>query len=249
MSLEFTAAICSCNSTKELGGAQSGVDECNGDFSPIMNSFGVDCLRNRQSSLCNMETNHLAAILEDLERRDIYKVWKHGVPEDLERQLESLCAEYRNGSPSSRDALTTAINHRKATNRAQWFLLSFSSHMATRAMQRKDKETLSSGIIALHLSNIANIDFRDSFGAIGQLAFSAQQCGIRLVEYASLVCPDLSPRLVEFMKNPGPVKVGPDAHGDLVFQRSDEDEARRARWNEFIKAHREKRTTSKKAES
>ena len=119
-----------------------------------------------------METSHLAEILEDLQRRDIYKVWKYGVPEDLERQLESLCGEYRNGSRSSRDALTTAINQSKATNRAQWFLLSFSSHMAIRAMQRKDKESLSSGIIALHLSNIANIDFRDSFEAIGQLAFS-----------------------------------------------------------------------------
>jgi hypothetical protein len=48
----------------------------------------------------------------------------------------------------------------------EWFLLSFSSHMATRAMQRKDREALGCRIIALHLSNIANVDFRDSLGAI-----------------------------------------------------------------------------------
>jgi hypothetical protein len=138
---------------------------------------------------------NVAEILEDLERRDIDKVWKHGITEDLESQLEWLCAEYRNGSPSDRGALTTAINYRKATNRAQWFLLSFSSQMATCAMQRKDKEALSS-VIALHLSNIANIDFRDSLGAFDRLAFSAQHCGLQVTEYASLVCPDLSPKLV-----------------------------------------------------
>jgi hypothetical protein len=120
-----------------------------------------------------MEMNRVAEILEDLYRRDIYKVSKHGITEDLERQLEALCAEYRNGSPSRRAALTSAINYRKATNRAQWLLLNFSSHMATRSMQRKDKEALSSGIIALHLSNVADIDFRDSLGAIARLAYGA----------------------------------------------------------------------------
>jgi|HubBroStandDraft_1064217.scaffolds.fasta_scaffold859211_1 hypothetical protein len=150
-----------------------------------------------------METNHIAEILQDLERRDIYKVSKRGVTKDLEKQLEMLCSEYRNGSPDSRGALTAAINHGKATNRAQWFLLSFSSHMATRAMQCNDKGALGSGIIALHLSNIANIDLRDSFGAINKLAFSAQQCDVEVTEYASLICFDLAPAIVEFMKSPG----------------------------------------------
>lgn len=173
-----------------------------------------------------MEINHIAEILEDLERRDIHKVWKYGITEDLEGQLESLCAEYKNGSQSGRGALTTAINYRKATNGAQWFLLNFSSHMATHAMRHKDKEALSSGIIALHLSNIANIDFRDSFGAIGGLAFAAQECGLELAAIASEVCPDLSPKLIEFMKSPRPVKIGRNANGDLVFQRTDESIAR-----------------------
>ena len=113
--------------------------------------------------------------------------------------------------------------------------------MATRAMQRKDKEALSSGLIALHLSNIANIDFRDSLGAIDRRVLSAQHCGLQVTEYASIVCPDLSPKLVEFMRNPRPVKVGPDAHGDLVFQRSDEVEARRIRRDEFMRARRQER--------
>jgi hypothetical protein len=206
-----------------------------------MAGFASKVLTKRTFAARNNEMKHVAEILEDLERRDVYKVWKHGIMEDLERQLESLCAEYRKGSPSDRGALTTAINSRKATNRAQWFLLSFSSHMATRAMQRKDEEALSSGIIALHLSNIENIDFRDSLGAVARLAFSARHCGLQVTEYASLVCPDLSPKLVEFMKNPRPVKVGPDAHGDLIFQRSDEAEARRIRRDEFMRARRKER--------
>jgi len=196
-----------------------------------------------------MEMNHIAGILEDLERADIYAVSKHGITEDLEGQLESLCTEYRNGSPSGRGALTIAINHKKATNRAQWFLLSFSSHMATRAMQRKDRVALSSGIIALHLSNVANIDYRDSWGTIARLAYAAQQCGLELAEYTTAVCPDVSPKLMEWIRQPGPVNVGPDVDGNPAFKRTAEAEARRARWNEFIKAHREKRESSKNRSS
>ena len=193
--------------------------------------------------------NHVAEILEDLYRRDIYKVSKHGITEDLERQLESLCAEYRNGSPSGRGALTRAINYRKATNRAQWLLLNFSSHMATRSMRRKDKEALSSGIIALHLSNVANIDFRDSLETIARLSYAAQQCGLELAEYTTAICPDVSPKLMEWIRKPGPVNVGPDADGNLVFKRTAEAEARLAHWKEFIKAYREKRESSKNRSS
>jgi len=171
--------------------------------------------------------NQIEEILEDLHRRDIYKVWKYGFTEDLGRLLECLCTEYRHGTPGDRCALAAQITSRTPhTNRAEWFLLSFSSHMATHAMRHKDKEALSSGIIALHLSNIANIDLRDSLWPIGGLAFAAQQCGLELTAYASQVCPDLSPKLVEFMRNPRPVKVGRNADGDLVFQRSDEAIAR-----------------------
>ena len=196
-----------------------------------------------------MEVNHIAEILEDLERRDIYEVTKHGITEDLERQLESLCTEYRNGSPSGRGALTTAINYKKATNRAQFLLQVFSCHIATRAIQRKDRVALSSGIIALHLSNVANIDLRDSLGPIAMLAYAAQQCGLELAEYTTAVCPDVSPKLMEWIRKPGPVNVGPDVDGNLVFKRTAEAEARRARWNEFINAHREKRESSKNRSS
>jgi hypothetical protein len=34
-----------------------------------------------------MEMNHIAGILEDLERADIYAVSKHGITEELERQI------------------------------------------------------------------------------------------------------------------------------------------------------------------
>lgn len=194
----------------------------------------------------NTEMNQIEEILEDLHRRDIHTVWKHGFSEDLERILECLCTEYRNGTPGDRDTLTARITSRTPhTNRAEWFLLSFSSHMATRAMRHKDKEALSSGIISLHLSNIAHIDFRDSLWPIGGLAFAAQQCGLELTAYASEVCPDLSPKLVEFMKTPRPVKVGRNASGDLVFQRSDEAIAREnaatARRKELTEARQAKR--------
>jgi hypothetical protein len=116
-------------------------------------------------------------------------------------------------------------------------------------MQRKDKEALSSGIIALHLSNIANIDYRDSGGVIARLAYAAQQCGLELAEYTTAICPDLSPKLMEWIRKPGPVNVGPDVDGNLVFKRTAEAEARRAHWKEFIKAHRDKRESSKNRSS
>jgi hypothetical protein len=192
--------------------------------------------------------NQIEEILEDVHNRDIHKVWKHGFTEDLESLLEFLCTEYRNGAPGDRGGLTARIASRTPhTNRAEWFLLSFSSHMATRAMRHKDKAALSSGIIVLHLSNVAHIDFRDSLWPIAGLAFAAQQCELELTEYASQVCPDLSPKLVEFMKAPRPVKVGRNANGDLVFQRSDEAIAREnaaiARRKELTDARRAKRSS------
>jgi len=116
-------------------------------------------------------------------------------------------------------------------------------------MQRKDRVALNSGIIALHLSNVANIDYRDSWGAIARLAHAAQQCGLELAEYTTVVCPDVSPKLMEWIRQLGPVNVGPDVDGNPVFKRTAEAEARRARWNEFIKAHHKKRESSKNRSS
>ena len=97
--------------------------------------------------------------------------------------------------------------------------------------------------------NIANTDFRDSLGAIARLAYAAKQCELELAEYTVAICPDLSPKLMERIRKPGPVNVGPDADGNLVFKRTAEAEARHAQWKEFIKAHREKRESSKNRSS
>lgn len=175
-------------------------------------------------------------ILENLERQDVYRVWKHGMPEELEGQIRVLCTEYKNGSSDGKSALRAAI-----TRHAGWFILSFVSRMAIVTMRRKDKDALTDGIIALHLSKIAEIDFRDAYGPTARLAFGAQQLGINLAEWTTVVCPEISPVLLEFMRRPGPVNVGPDSDGNLVFKVTPEAEARRARHKEFLKALREKR--------
>jgi hypothetical protein len=63
------------------------------------------------------------------------------------------------------------------------------------------------------------------------------------------VCPDFPPKFLEWFRKPGSVKVGPGADGNLVFQITDEAKARRARWNEFLEAHRKKRRSMKESQS
>jgi hypothetical protein len=89
--------------------------------------------------------------------------------------------------------------------------------MAELAMQRKDGQALDLGLVAFDLSNIIGVDFRDAFGAISQLAFAANQCGVEPVDRATAVIPDLSPQLLEMFKHPRPARVTRDSHGNVVF--------------------------------
>ncbi|MGA2832643.1 MAG: hypothetical protein ABSE55_06185 [Terracidiphilus sp.] len=175
-------------------------------------------------------------ILKDLERQDIHRVYLHGMPEDLERQIKALCIEYMGAVVDGQRAMRSAI-----TRKAGWFILNFAFKMATLAMQHKDKEALALGIIALHLSEILNVDCRDAVDLIAKLAYAAQQCELVPAEYTMLVCPDFPPKFLEWFRKPGPVKVGPDADGNLVFQITDEALARKARWKENLDARRKKK--------
>ena len=106
--------------------------------------------------------------------------------------------------------------------------------MATRAMQHKDNDALTLGVVALLLAN--DRDGRDLWVLIARLAFAAKECGLELADYAMLVCPEVSPKIMQLLRNPVPVTVAPNAKGDLVFQRTAAGEANRARYNELRNA-------------
>lgn len=149
-------------------------------------------------------------ILEDLERRDSYNVMKLGMPPDLEREISVLCAAYK--SSENRDAMKAAI-----TRKATVLILVYVSRMATLAMQRKDKELVDSGLVALDLSNAVNVDPREAAAHVAQLAFSAKECGVGLIERAKAVIPNVSGQLHEMMKNPSLVRIVRDKQGRRVF--------------------------------
>jgi hypothetical protein len=159
-----------------------------------------------------MITEELKKILEDLERRDSYSTLKLGMPPDVEREIGVLCAAYRSATAESRDAMRSAI-----TRKATVLILSFASRMATLAMQRKDKEAVDLGLVALDLSNAVNVNSRDVLGQIAQLAFAAKECGVEVSDRAAAVVPEFSPQLLEMLKHPGLVRVVQDKQGKRVF--------------------------------
>jgi hypothetical protein len=149
-------------------------------------------------------------ILEDLERRDSYSVKKLGIPSDLEKEISVLCAAYR--GTENREAMKAAI-----TRKGTVLILVYVSRMATLAMQRKDKDLVDSGLVALDLSNVVNVDTREAAAHVAQLAFSAKECGVMLVDRATAVISEVSPQLLEMMKNPGLVRIVRDKQGRRVF--------------------------------
>lgn len=154
----------------------------------------------------------LKEILEDLERRDSYSTLKLGMPQDVEREIGVLCAAYQNATAEGREAMRLAI-----TRKATFVILHYSSRMATLAMQRKDKEVLDLGLVALDLSNAVNVNSRDVLGQIAQLAFAAKECGVEIPDRATAVLPEFSPQLLEMLKHPGLVRVVRDKQGKRVF--------------------------------
>ena len=149
-------------------------------------------------------------ILQDLERRDSYSVMKLGIPPDVEREISVLCAAYRN--TENPEAMKAAI-----TRKATVLILVYVSRMATLAMQRKDKDSVDSGLVALDLSNAVNVDPREAAAHVAQLAFSAKECGLVLMDRATSLLSDISPQLLEMMKSPGLVRIVRDKQGRRVF--------------------------------
>jgi hypothetical protein len=179
----------------------------------------------------------ISEILNGLEKQDIFRVWKSGMPPEMERRIRVLCTEYKNQTPDSRTGLRSAIKQK-----AGWFILAFVNRMAIVALRANDKSALTDGVIALHLSRITEVDFRDAYEPVARLAFCAKQLGIDLAEWSLAVCPEISSTLVKFMRNPGPVNVGPDADGNLSFRVTPEAEARRACRYEMVKKRPRKKS-------
>jgi hypothetical protein len=182
-------------------------------------------------------------ILKDLERQDIWHVRKQGMPQDLERQIKALCIDYMGAGLDGQKAIRSAI-----TRKAGWFILSFAVDMATLAMKRKDNEALTLGIVALRISNILIVDYRDAYEPIAMLALAAQQCGFEPAEYTMLVCPDFPSEFLEWFSKPGPLMVVPDAEGSFVFQLTEEAKASKARMKEFLESRRQKRSSLKESQ-
>jgi hypothetical protein len=157
----------------------------------------------------------LTAILENLERQDIYRLAKYGMPEELQREIKALCVEYRDATTEDRNAAKSAVISQ--ATKATGVILSFVSRMAELAMQQGDKEALDLGLVALDLSNIMKVDFRDAGGAASRLAFAAERCGINVIDRAQAMIPDISPQLLLFLQHRKPPRVELDGEGKLIF--------------------------------
>src|ERR1035438_4477680 len=81
--------------------------------------------------------DQICEIIESLERQDLYRVSKNGLPEDVARQITVLCAEYRSKDSEGRLAMTLSV-----TPRAAWLIHAFALPMALAAMRRKNTEAL-----------------------------------------------------------------------------------------------------------
>ena len=184
--------------------------------------------------------DQISEILESMETLDVHGVWKGGMSPDTARQIAVLCEKYREMDSGVRAAMRSAVSRK-----AGWFILAFVSRMALVAVREKDREALANGILALILSKTAEVDYRDAYKPIAKLAYAARQCGVDLAEYSMETCPETPVALIGFMRKPGPVKVGPDADGNLVFQVTDETLARGGASEGLVGALRKKRAASK----
>jgi hypothetical protein len=141
--------------------------------------------------------NDISNVLDTLERQDFHALLTKGLPDEISNQIGNFCKEYRSTSLELRSALKSKVS-RKTTA----VMLLFVRDMAKLAMRQKDRERVDLGLIALDLSNIANVDWRDALAPASQLAFAAKQCNIDVVDRARKVIPDLPSILEEMLKHP-----------------------------------------------
>jgi hypothetical protein len=175
-------------------------------------------------------TDNLDPVFKEMDQQDILRVTRHGLSEELVERIRVLCAAFRRAQPEMRDEMRTAV-----TAKATAVLLRFVTAMAVLAAQKKDKEALDLGLVAFDLSNIMRIDFRDAGIPVARLAFSATECGVRPVDRASVVIPDISPRLLKMLSYEQPAivlirdRAGNTAFSDPRPLRTASDRRRRKR--------------------
>ena len=157
--------------------------------------------------------DNLSATLDKLEKQEFHALLKHGLPEEMEKEIRALCVEYWGAYSESRKAMKSATARKGSA-----VIQMFSTRMATVAMQKKDKECLDLAVVAFDLGNTMEIDFRDAYGSIAQLAFAATECGVDLVSRAQAVIFDISPQLIEMLKQPLPPRLARDDDDNLVFR-------------------------------
>jgi hypothetical protein len=157
---------------------------------------------------------NLNATLKLLGQQDIHKLLTGGMPEPLVEEIKARCSEYQIASPEGRSQAKAAVLTERAGTAV---ILIFVTRMATLAMQLKDKEALDIGLVALDLSSVMKVDYRDAMGPASVLAFAAKECGVDIVERAKVMIPDISPQLTLFLAEPGQPKLARDGEGRLIF--------------------------------
>jgi hypothetical protein len=161
-----------------------------------------------------LKVDQIGNALEALDQQDLYLVTRQGVPQDITDKIEIVCSEYRAASAGAKWGIRLAVSRR-----ATVVLLSFAHRRATLAVQEKSTTALEQGLIALHLSNIIDIDFRDAFHPVGCFLAAGRECGVDASERAIEVLPDLSPRLANMFNQTPPWIITRDAGGNVAFQR------------------------------
>jgi len=151
-------------------------------------------------------------IIADLERQDIHRLLTRGMPEDIVAKIKLLCAAYRDVPLEERTTMRAGLPRRSSA-----VISIFSVHIATVAMQQKDKAALDLAVVAFDLSDIMRIDYRDAFGHVGRLAFAAKECGVDLMERVRALVHDISPRLMDMLAAPRFPRVVRDSEGNMVF--------------------------------
>jgi hypothetical protein len=161
-----------------------------------------------------LNVDQIGKALEALDQQDLYRVMRQGVLQDITDKIEFVCSEYRTASAGAKWEIRLAVSRR-----ATVVLLGFVHRRATLAVQERSTTALEQGLIALHLSNIIDIDFRDAFHPVGCLLAAGRECGADASERAIEVLPDLSPRLASMFNQTAPLIIIRDAGGNVAFQR------------------------------
>lgn len=156
--------------------------------------------------------DRLDSLVERLEREDLFRILKKGVPEATESEVKYICERYRGMPLADRVALKSQIGPKAA-----WVILTVASKMAQSAIQLRKPEAVDQGILAFDISNIAQRDWRDAVEPAGRLALAAKECGVDIVGRAKALIDDIAPQILSMFEHPKEPRVTRDSAGNLVF--------------------------------